>query len=62
MNLLARLDGYRMNDPDNREGFIPDICNVCGRRIVDHPGHEYQGIGNKSAKWPHRIAALRDLI
>ena len=61
MKLLARLDAHKMYDPDNREGHVEDICNLCGSRIVDHPGHEYEGIGNGSARWPHRWNAAAEL-
>lgn len=59
---LRLLDQVGMDDPDNNEGFIGDICSVCDRRIVDHPGREMDGIGNRSAKWPHRRAALSGII
>ena len=60
MTLLDRLDAFGFDDPDNREGQPEDICTVCfgDRRVVDHPGHEIAGIGGRSAKWPHRRAAL----
>ncbi|MCX2931423.1 hypothetical protein ORI20_14150 [Mycobacterium sp. CVI_P3] len=59
---LHHLDRIGMDDPDNNEGFPEDICTVCERRIVDHPGHEMYGLGNGSARWPHRRAALARLI
>ena len=55
---LRLLDQTGMDDPDNNEGFPEDICTICDRRIVDHPGREMDGIGNRSAKWPHRRAVV----
>lgn len=62
MNLFQHLDAFGMDDPDNREGHPEDICSVCGRRVVDHPGREIAGIGNRSARWAHRFAAFRHFI
>ena len=64
MTLLDRLDTFGFDDPDNREGQPEDICTICfgDRRVVDHPGHEISGIGDGSAKWPHRLAALLRLL
>ena len=64
MTLFDHLDTFGMDDPDNNEGHPEDICNVCfgDRRVVDHPGHEIGGIGDRSAKWPHRRAALVRLL
>ena len=59
---LRDLDRIGMADPDNNEGFPEDICAVCDRRVVDHPGREIAGIGNGSALWPHRRAALAGII
>lgn len=55
---LRLLDHTGMNDPDNDEGSPEGLCTICDRRIVDHPGHEFDGIGNRSTKWPHRRAVL----
>lgn len=57
-SFMLLLDQLGMDDPDNNEGFPEDICNVCERRIVDHPGHEMDGIGDRSGKWPHRRAVV----
>lgn len=57
MKPFAYLDAYGFDDPDNREGHPEDICNVDGRRVVDHPGHEIADLGDESAKWPHRAGA-----
>lgn len=59
---LRHLDRIGMDDPDNNEGHPEDICMVCDRRIVDHPGRERFGIGDGSARWPHRRAVLIGLI
>ena len=56
------MDAFGFGDPDNREGHPEDICNLDGRRVVDHPGHELFGLGDGSAKWPHRREALRELL
>lgn len=64
MKLLDYLDEYDLDDPDNNEGHVEDVCDTCDRRIVDHPGRQFvhpetgETIGNGSAKWPHRRAAL----
>lgn len=55
---VMHLDDFGMTDPGNREGHPEDLCNVCDRRIVDHPGHERGGLGDGSARWPHRIYAV----
>jgi hypothetical protein len=62
MSLLQRLDAYGLDDPDNNETQIEDVCNVCDRRVVDHPGRQRDGIGNGSARWPHRRAAFVAII
>lgn len=62
IGLLRWIDQFRLDDPDNNEGFTGDICTVCDRRIVDHPGRERDGIGNQSARWPHRWAALATIL
>lgn len=59
---LRQLDQIGMNDPDNNEGHPEDICTVCERRVVDHPGHEMYGIGDTSALWPHRRAAVFGIL
>lgn len=59
---IRQLDQLGMNDPDNNEGHPEDICTVCDRRVIDHPGHEKFGLGDGSARWPHRRAALTGLI
>lgn len=59
---LRYLDQIGIDEPDNNESQPEDICTVCGRRIIDHPGHERYGLGNQSAQWPHRYAALCGLI
>jgi hypothetical protein len=35
--LLARLDAFGADDPDNNEGFIEDRCSVCGVPRIAHP-------------------------
>lgn len=62
--LANRLDTFGFDDPDNREGQPEDICNVCfgDRRIVDHPGHEVGGLGDGSARRPHRIGAVATIV
>lgn len=64
MNLWARLDAYGADDPDFNEPQLEDICplSFCGRRVVDHPGRQRFGLGDGSAKWPHRRAALLSLL
>lgn len=59
---LQHLDRVGMDDPDNNEGHPEDVCGVCDRRIVDHPGRERFGLGDGSARWPHRRKALTGLI
>ena len=68
--LLARLDAYGTDDPGFNEGQPEDRCPVCERAVDDHPGFErwcYNQDGTvrwveHSAKWPHRRAALRDIV
>ncbi|AQT81950.1 hypothetical protein B1R94_25885 [Mycolicibacterium litorale] len=55
---LQRLDNFGMCDPDNNEGHPEDICTICEHPIADHPGRERFGIGDGSARWPHRRRAL----
>lgn len=59
---IRQLDQLGMDDPDNNEGHPEDICTVCDRRIVDHPGRERFGLGNGSARWSHRCAVLIGII
>lgn len=59
---IAQLDTMGMDDPDNNEGHPEDICSVCDRPIVDHPGRESFGLGDQSARWPHRYSAVLRLI
>lgn len=59
---LHHLDQVGMGDPDNNEGQPEDVCSVCDRRIIDHPGHELFGLGDQSARWPHRLAVITGMI
>lgn len=61
-NWLQRLDVYGGSDPDFNELQLEDICPVCDRRVVDHPGRERDGLGDRSAKWAHRRAALSEIV
>lgn len=58
VTLLARLDAYGADDPDNNEGFYEDRCSVCERPILDHVGRG----GTEGAKWSHRWHALLDMM
>lgn len=49
VTLLARLDAYGADDPDNNEGFYEDRCSVCEKPRVDHPC------------WSHRWHAVLDM-
>lgn len=59
---VRQLDQLGMGEPDNNEAHPEDICTVCDRRIVDHPGRERFGLGDGSARWPHRYSALLGVI
>lgn len=57
IRLLRWLDQFRLDDPDNNEGFREDRCNLCEWPMIDHPDR-----GGRHAKWPHRWAALAAIL
>ena len=58
MKLLDQLDAYGTNDPEFNEGQPEDRCPVCERPVIDHWFSHLK----RSAKWPHRRAALLSII
>lgn len=61
---LARLDAYGTDDPDFNEGHPEDRCPLCEWPVIDHrtwPPRRGQLVAWR-AKWPHRRAALLDMI
>lgn len=62
MTLLARLDAYGTDDPGFREGHWTDRCPLCERPVRDHVYPHGLADTGARAKWPHRRAALADML
>ncbi|MCV7174949.1 hypothetical protein [Mycolicibacterium sphagni] len=41
---------------------LEESCSVCERAIIDHPRWRRGGLGDGSAKWPHRRAVIAMLL